>query len=160
MSALNNIDEGIVPSPDHINHVIQLAQRAFDEGEFPVGAIVCQGNRIIGTGNNQKERRKDPTAHAEIIALRHACESIGDWRLTHCQLITTLEPCPMCLGAALQARIASIVFLANDIRWGACGSIMDFSNHPHINHHCQTQYYPNDTVVDLMRSFFHRIGKR
>ena len=109
---------------------------------------------------NQKETLKDPSAHAELLAVRAAAAAIGDWRLTGATLVSTLEPCPMCLGAILQARIAHVVYLAKDIRWGACGSIMDFSHHSALNHRCTLDYRPNSTVVDLMKQFFKREGKR
>ncbi len=137
-----------------IQRAIELAQHAQTMGEFPVGAVVFKETQILGEGYNQKEGLKDPSAHAEILALRDAAKHQGDWRLTDATLVTTLEPCPMCLGAILQARIKTIVFLAKDIRWGACGSIMDFSKHDKINHQCELVYRPNDDVVKMMKDFF------
>jgi tRNA(adenine34) deaminase len=137
-----------------IDRVKALAKQAYDMEEFPVGALVVQQNEIIGEGFNQKESLADPTAHAEVLAIRAATQVIGDWRLTGATLVTTLEPCPMCLGAIIQARISTIVFLAKDIRWGACGSVMDFSNHHQLNHSCELNYLPDNEVVDLMKSFF------
>ena len=139
---------------------IALAIAASDAHEFPVGAVVHRDGMIIGAGMNQKETLKDPSAHAELLAVRSAADAIGDWRLTGATLISTLEPCPMCLGAILQARISHVVYLAKDIRWGACGSIMDFSQHHALNHQCTLEYRPNSTVVDLMKQFFKREGKR
>ena len=145
---------------DPIERAIALAIRASDAHEFPVGAVVHRDGIIIGEGMNQKETLKDPSAHAELLAVRAAATAIGDWRLTGATLVSTLEPCPMCLGAILQARIAHVVYLAKDIRWGACGSIMDFSHHSALNHRCTLDYRPNSTVVDLMKQFFKREGKR
>ena len=143
-----------------INEAIACAQQAAEFGEFPVGAVVVLDGKVIGKGYNQKETLKDPAAHAEILAIRQAASAIGDWRLSGATLVSTLEPCPMCLGAIIQARIAHIVYLAKDLRWGACGTVMDFSNHDQLNHHCETTFIPNDDVVKLMRSFFKDQGKR
>ena len=146
---------------EFIQIAIELAKKAQDLGEFPVGAVVINPDCVIlGRGFNQKETTHDPTAHAEIVAIRDAVQVVGDWRLTDCILMTTLEPCPMCLGAILQSRIKKIVYLAKDIRWGACGTVMDFSNHAQLNHRCQLEYCPHDEVVQMMRSFFKDQKKR
>tara|TARA_A100001015_G_scaffold286120_1_gene354405 strand:- start:8058 stop:8501 length:444 start_codon:yes stop_codon:yes gene_type:complete len=145
---------------EFINRAILLAQQANDRDEFPVGALVYRDGVILGEGFNQKEGLRDPSGHAEVLALRAAAKEQGDWRLTGATLVTTLEPCPMCLGAILQARIQTIVYLAKDIRWGACGSVMDFSSHPKLNHRCDLIYRPNDHVVNLMTSFFKHQKKR
>ena len=139
-----------------INRVIELAKQAALKSEFPVGALVVKDNVILGEGYNLKESSHDPTAHAEVLALRAATKKVADWRLNGSILISTLEPCPMCLGAILQARVN----LAQDIRWGACGSVMNFSQHDQLNHQCELEYLPNHEVVDLMKSFFKSIGKR
>ncbi len=143
-----------------MQRAIALAKTAAAQNEFPVGAVVVDAGHIIGEGFNQKEQQSDPTAHAEMGALRQAAAVKSTWRLTGCTLITTLEPCPMCLGAILQARIDTVVYLAKDLRWGACGSIMDFSDHPELNHRCQLVYAPNPSVVAMMRAFFKDQGKR
>jgi len=145
----------------HIESAIDLARQASLENEFPVGAMVIQADgRVIGRGYNQKETLKDPTAHAEVLAIRDAVNTLGDWRLVGATLLTTLEPCPMCLGAIIHARIAKIVFLAKDIRWGACGSVMDFSSHDALNHQCEIEYLANDDVVKIMKCFFKNQNKR
>ncbi|MEK9727036.1 MAG: nucleoside deaminase [Candidatus Margulisiibacteriota bacterium] len=143
-----------------INQAINLAKKAAEQNEFPVGALVVKDGSILGEGYNQKESLNDPTAHAEILAIQAAAKLTGDWRLVGATLVTTLEPCPMCLGASLQARIKTIIYLAKDHRWGACGSIMDFSKHSELNHHCDLVYLPNQDVVDMMTGFFKSIGKR
>jgi tRNA(adenine34) deaminase len=143
-----------------IDRAILLAKKARDQGEFPVGAVVYRDEHILGEGFNQKESTKDPSTHAEVMAIRVAAQAVGDWRLTGGTLVTTLEPCPMCLGAALQARIHTIIYLAKDFRWGACGSVMDFSNHAQLNHRCVCHYEPYPDVVSLMTDFFKDIGKR
>ena len=143
-----------------INQAINLAKKAAEQKEFPVGALVVKDGQVLGEGYNQKESLNDPSAHAEILAIKQASTVIGDWRLMGATLVSTLEPCPMCLGAILQARIENVVFLAKDLRWGACGSIIDFSNHSKFNHRVNLEYIPTDEVVLLMKAFFKSIGKR
>lgn len=113
---------------------LDLAQQAFEEGEVPVGAvIVCQG-QVIGTGYNQREQLRDPTAHAEMIAITQAAESLGSWRLLDCTLYCTLEPCPMCAGAIVQARLPYVVYGTTDLKAGACDSLYSITNDPRLNH--------------------------
>ena len=100
----------------YIDRVKALARLAAEENEFPVAALVIQDDQVIAEGRNQKESLNDPTAHAEVLAIREAVKHHGDWRLTGTTLLTTLEPCPMCLGAIIHARLAKIVYLAKDIR--------------------------------------------
>tara|TARA_Y200000002_G_scaffold355383_1_gene336325 strand:- start:166 stop:618 length:453 start_codon:yes stop_codon:yes gene_type:complete len=140
--------------PLFIDRVKALAVKASKIDDFPVGAIVVKDGKIIGEGYNQKESLNDPTAHAEVLAIKAAVSYVGDWRLSGALLITTLEPCPMCLGAIIHARIETIIYLAKDIRWGACGSVMDFSSHDKLNHRCEVVYQPDDEVVHMMKNFF------
>lgn len=111
-------------------HAAQLA------GEVPVGAIILapDGDTILGRGNNQVLRTSDPTAHAEIVALRAAGLTLANYRLTHCTLVCTLEPCAMCAGAILHARISRLVYAAPDPKAGACGSVLSVLHHPQLNH--------------------------
>ena len=102
---------------------IRLAETAFSKNEIPVGAVIVKNNSIIGQGYNQKELLKDPTAHAEIIAITSAASTEGDWRLNDCTLYVTKEPCPMCAGAIINARISRLVFGAYDDKKGCCGSL-------------------------------------
>ena len=104
--------------------------------EVPVGAILVadDGETILGRGSNQVMRRFDPTAHAEIVALREAAHSVANYRLTGCTLVCTLEPCAMCAGAILHARIGRLVYAASDPKAGACGSVLSILNHPRLNH--------------------------
>ena len=113
------------------------ARAAEAAGEVPVGAIVLapDGETILGRGNNQVLRTSDPTAHAEVVALRAAGLALGNYRLTGCTLVCTLEPCAMCAGAVLHARIARLVYAAPDRKAGACGSVLSVLNHPLLNHH-------------------------
>src|SRR5579875_1027347 len=114
---------------------IAEAHAAEQAGEVPVGAIVLSPDgEVLGRGNNQVLRSSDPTAHAEIVALRQAGLALNNYRLTGCTLICTLEPCAMCAGAILHARIAHLIFSARDPKAGACGSVLDVMNHPALNH--------------------------
>jgi tRNA(adenine34) deaminase len=122
-------------------HYMQLAleeaRAAFAEGEVPVGCVVVHQDRVIGRAHNQRETLKDPTAHAEMIAITQAAGALGSWRLTDCVLYVTLEPCPMCAGAIVQARIAEIVYGATDPKAGACGTLYQIASDPRLNHQAQ-----------------------
>src|SRR5262245_34696954 len=112
------------------------AEKAFALDEAPIGAVIVANGRVIATGFNEKELRGDPTAHAEILAIQRAAISRVDWRLDDCTLYATLEPCPMCAGAAVQARIATIVYGATDPKAGACGTLYRLTEDPRLNHRC------------------------
>ena len=117
----------ILPTSSNHEHwikkAIRLAEKAFSEGEVPVGAIVVKDNKIIGRGYNQRETLNDPTAHAEIIAITAASNTINDWRLNDCSIYVTKEPCPMCAGAIINSRLKHLIFGAYDDRKGCCGSL-------------------------------------
>lgn len=106
------------------------AKRAGEDGEVPVGAIIVKDGQVIATGRNRREKNHDATAHAEIEAIRYACEATGDWRLDGCELYVTLEPCPMCSGAIINSRIKTVIFGAYDTKAGALGSVANFANLP------------------------------
>ena len=112
------------------------AQAAAEHGDVPVGAVVVrlEDGEVLGRRHNEREDAGDPTAHAEILALRDAASVVGSWRLDGCALVVTLEPCPMCAGAALAARIDTIVFGASDPKAGACGSLYNLAADPRLNH--------------------------
>jgi tRNA(adenine34) deaminase len=113
---------------------LRCAQRALEEGDVPVGAVVvCQG-RVVGRGWNRNLIDHDPTAHAEIVALRDAGRNIGNYRLVDCELFATIEPCAMCAGAAVLARLRRLVYGANDAKAGAIHSVLQVVNHPRLNH--------------------------
>jgi tRNA(adenine34) deaminase len=116
---------------------LDLAREAANNGEVPVGAIVVKNGAIIGRGANTPIQHHDPTAHAEIIAMRQAAAFLGNYRLVDCALYVTLEPCAMCAGAMQHARIAKLVFGANDPKTGACGSVVNLMNEPKLNHHTE-----------------------
>lgn len=117
-----------------MSEALHLAIEAEAAGDVPVGALVFDGERVIGRGSNRTVRDQDPTAHAEIIALREAASSLGTWRLERCTLFVTLEPCAMCAGAIVLARLERIVFGAFDDKAGMAGSVEDLLRHPRLNH--------------------------
>jgi len=116
---------------------LEQAQQAWDLGEVPVGAVVVKDGEVIAVGCNQPIGRHDPTAHAEIIALRAAAEKLGNYRLPGCELYVTLEPCVMCSGAMMHARLAKVVFGATDPKTGACGSVLNLFEQEQLNHHTE-----------------------
>ena len=113
------------------------ASQAARENEVPVGAIITHGEQIVAAAHNQREGLHDPTAHAEMIAITQAAESLGSWRLTHCTLYVTLEPCPMCAGAIVQARIPRVVYGASDPKAGAVQSLYQLLSDQRLNHQCE-----------------------
>lgn len=113
---------------------LQEAEKAFEDGEVPVGAVIVKDDRIISRGYNQVERLKDPTAHAEMIAITSACNRLNNWRLDDCSVYVTLEPCIMCTGALLAARISELYFAAFDPKFGACGSLYNIPQENKTNH--------------------------
>ena len=118
-----------------MDEALALARAAASRGEVPVGAVVVRGETVIGRGGNAPIAGSDPTAHAEIAALRDAARTLGNYRLTGCELFTTLEPCAMCAGAMFHARIARVVFGAHDPKSGVCGSVVDLFGESRLNHH-------------------------
>ena len=137
------------------------AEIAGSEGEVPVGALVVHQGRVIGRGRNACERLQDPTAHAEMLAITAAATTLGSWRLENCQLFVTLEPCPMCMGASLNARISQVFFAAHEPKSGACGSCVDLSAPPGFNHRIDVQQGPfGDIASQLLKDFFAKNAKR
>ncbi len=134
---------------------IQEAEVALEQNEVPVGAVVVHNNRIIGRGHNQVEMLKDPTAHAEMIAITAAANNMGDWRLTECDIYITLEPCIMCTGALLNSRIKNVYFSAFDIKFGACGSVYNLAEEGKYNHKLKVYsgLYESESQM-LLKSFF------
>ena len=122
---------------EFMQYALALAEEAASNDEVPVGAIVVKNGEIIGKGRNSPITLNDPSAHAEILALRDAANNIGNYRLVDCTLYVTLEPCAMCSGAIQHARIARLVYGANDYKTGACGSVINLMNEPKLNHHAQ-----------------------
>ena len=123
----------------YLRAAIDEALAAERDGEVPVGAVVVFEGAIVGRGNNRVLRDSDPTAHAEIVALRAAGQALGNYRLENCTLYVTLEPCAMCAGAILHARIKRLVYAAADPKAGACGSVLSVMNHPQLNHKAEVE---------------------
>ncbi|HTH41657.1 MAG TPA: tRNA adenosine(34) deaminase TadA [Terracidiphilus sp.] len=131
------------------------ARLAAEAGEVPIGAIVVHQGKVIGRGQNSLLRNLDPTAHAEIIAMRDAAKAIGNYRLIGCTLYVTLEPCAMCAGAMIHARLDRMVFATADPKAGACGSVLSVLNHPHLNHQMVLeQGIATEESAELLRAFF------
>ena len=122
-----------------MSEALALAEAALARGEVPVGAVVVCEGRIVGRGGNAPIAQSDPTAHAEIVALREAAAALGNYRLPACELFVTLEPCAMCAGAILHARLARLVFGATDPKTGACGSVIDLFARRELNHHTRVE---------------------
>ncbi|WP_421774600.1 tRNA adenosine(34) deaminase TadA [Gracilimonas sp.] len=132
-----------------------LAEQAFDEGEVPVGAVIVRNEQIIGKGYNQVQRLNDPTAHAEMIAISAACESMDEKYLSECTLYVTLEPCPMCSGAAVWSKLGGVVFGAADANAGGCGSVFNISSNKKLNHQVEViQGVMEAECEHLMKAFF------
>ena len=129
------VSDGFSPHDEHFMRLaIREASRAVDHGDVPIGAIVARDGEVIGAGHNERELRQDPTAHAEVIALREAARASGSWRVLDAVMYVTLEPCAMCAGAVVLARLPRVVFGAVDPKAGAVGSIFDVLREPRLNH--------------------------
>jgi tRNA(adenine34) deaminase len=134
---------------------LREAERALEHDDIPVGAIVVKDGEVIGAGHNEREVRADPTAHAEIIALRAAARSLGSWRVLESVLYVTLEPCAMCAGAIVLARVPRVVFGTTDPKAGAAGSVLNVLAEPRLNHRPQVQGgLLADECADVLRAFF------
>lgn len=138
-----------------MQQALQLAQQAGEAGEVPVGAIVVKDGQVIGRGSNAPISTSDPTAHAEIMAMRDAAKHLGNYRLIDCTLYVTLEPCAMCSGAIQHARIGRLVYGASDPKTGACGSVINLMDEPRLNHHTEvTQGILATECGALLSGFF------
>ena len=143
-----------------MNEALALAREAAAEGEVPVGAVIVKGDRIVGRGRNRREADKNALAHAEIEAINEACKTLGGWRLFGCELYVTLEPCPMCAGAIVNARLDRVVYGARDPKAGSCGSIVDLFSYPY-NHHpeCISGVMEEECAAELS-AFFARLREK
>jgi tRNA(adenine34) deaminase len=138
-----------------MEEALRAAQRALEAGEVPVGAVVVCGDRIVGRGWNRNITDNDPTAHAEIIALREAGATVGNHRLAECELFATIEPCSMCAGALVHARIRRLVYGADDPKAGAVRSVMQVLNHPQLNHKVEVRGgVLAGRCAELLQTFF------
>lgn len=140
---------------DFMRDALRQARKAFDAEEVPVGAVVVRNGRVIARAYNQVEMLKDATAHAEMLAITQAEAAVGDWRLTDCDLYVTKEPCPMCAGAIVHARIRRVVFGCADERGGAAGSIINVLQMPTLNHRCDISAgVLGEECAAMLQSFF------
>ena len=140
-----------------MEEALKLAREAFEDGEVPVGCVIVKDGEIVGRGRNRREKGKSALAHAEIEAISEACRNLGGWRLWQCTLYVTLEPCPMCAGAIVNARIPRVVYGASDSKCGACGSVcdlfnMDFNHHPTVEKGIR-----EEEAAALMTEFFQNL---
>jgi tRNA(adenine34) deaminase len=138
-----------------MREAIAEAGKAAVVGDIPIGAVAVRDDSIIGRGHNRREVDGDPTAHAEIDALRQAAQVVGEWRLSNITLYCTLEPCVMCAGAMVQARLAKLVWAADDPKAGAAGSVLNVLGHPQLNHHVEVvRGVLADEAAEQIRAFF------
>jgi len=124
----------IIQDKDFMQLALAEARLAYDKGEVPIGAVVAIEGEVIASAHNLRETSNDPTAHAEILALRQASQTMGRWRLSDARLYVTVEPCPMCAGAIMLARLGALVYGADDPKWGAVRTLFEVINHPRLNH--------------------------
>lgn len=140
---MNSVNDPNIPASENdiafMREALRLAEQAAQAGEVPVGAVVVKDGQVVGRGSNAPISKHDPTAHAEIAAMRDAAQSLGNYRLVGCELFVTLEPCVMCVGAMFHARIARVVYGARDPKTGAAGSVLDLFDETRLNHHAQIE---------------------
>ena len=140
-----------------MERALRLAQEAFDDGEVPVGAAVVRKGEIVGEGRNRREKGKNALYHAELEAIDNACKHLGGWRLWECELYVTLEPCPMCAGAIVNARIPQVYFGAYDPKNGCCGSVADVLNLPLAFHPAYQGGVMQEKCSGILSDFFKRL---
>ena len=139
---------------------LEEAVKAYSTYEVPVGAVIVHKDKIIGRGYNKRERLKDPTAHAEIIAIKEASEYLNAWRLIDCTLYVTLEPCAMCAGAIVNSRIDRVVIGTIDPKRGCCGTVEDLTNHPKFNHRSEVMFgVLEKECSNIISKFFKELRK-
>ena len=145
---------------DFMAQALELAGQAGAEGEVPVGCVVVRGGQVVGRGRNRREGAKNALCHAEIEAIHDACRALGGWRLWECTLYVTLEPCPMCAGAIINARIPRVVYGAPDPKAGACGSVCDLFSMAFNHHPAVTAGVMEEEAARLLRDFFRALRRR
>lgn len=149
------------PHERFMRMALREAERALEQGEVPVGCVIVQGGQVVGKGFNQRETLQDPTAHAEIIAITAAAASLGSWRLEQTQLYVTLEPCPMCAGAIILARIPEVHFGASDPKAGVCGTLMNLLEDERFNHQPKVHSgLLEEECGSMLTEFFREIRRR
>lgn len=141
----------------YMNKALEQAKIAFDEGEVPVGAVIVQNDRIVSFGRNKRETQKNALLHAEIDAINNACKALGGWRLWNCEIYVTLEPCPMCAGAIINAHIPKVYFGAYDFKNGSCGTITNLFEMPYNFKPDCTGGIMQDECAQLLKDFFKKL---
>ena len=145
----------------YLHCAMEEAKKAEEKGEVPIGAVIVYQGEIIGRGHNIRELSHDATTHAEMIAIREACQARQNWRLEDCQLFVTLEPCPMCSGAILQSRIPEVYFGAYDKKGGTCGTLMNLLNDDRFNHQSYVEGgWCHDECQQQLQTFFRTLRQR
>ena len=143
-----------------MREALKEAQKAFDKDEVPVGAVIVKDNKIIARAHNIKELKHDATSHAEILAIQKACKKLGAWRLSDCDMYVTLEPCSMCAGALINARIRKLYIGTQDDKTGACGSVLNLLEYK-FNHKIEVEkYILKDECEAILKNFFKNLRKR
>lgn len=145
----------------YMKEALKAAQNAYDAGEVPIGAVIVHNGEIIGRGFNRRNTEGNPLCHAEIIAINEAAHFMGDWRIEECTMYVTVEPCPMCAGAIVQARIPRVVYGAKNPKAGCAGSVLDVLNEPKLNHQVDvTEGVLKEECAAMMKEFFKRFRKK
>lgn len=138
-----------------MNEAIKESMKARELMEIPIGAVIVKDNEIIGRGYNKKETGNDATLHAEVIAIREACQNIGAWRLLNCTMYVTLEPCAMCAGALVNARIERLVIATKDEKTGACGTVLNIAQNKSLNHQIELEFgVCEEECRNILQEFF------
>ena len=144
-------------NPDFMKAALEMAQKAYDEDEVPVGAVIVRNGEIIARGRNRREKAKNALLHAEIDAINNACNALGGWRLWNCELYVTLEPCPMCAGAIINAHIPKVYFGAYDFKNGSCGTITNLFEMPYNFKPDSIGGIMQEECSQLLKDFFKKL---
>ena len=150
----------VLADETYMRLALELARQAAEEGEVPVGAVVVCDGKIVGRGRNRRETKKNALHHAEIEAIEKACKKLGGWRLHRCDLYVTLEPCPMCAGAIINARIKTVYFGAFDPKAGSCGSMINLFSLPYNHQPELVSGVMEEQCADELRTFFRELRKK
>lgn len=141
-----------------MKEALKEACKAYSINEVPIGAVIVRNGEVVGRGHNQKETLKDATLHAEISAIKDACKNLGGWRLPGCTMYVTLEPCSMCAGALVNARVERLVVGTRDLKTGACGSVLNIVQMDKLNHHVAVEFgVLEDDCSNILKSFFEKL---
>lgn len=144
----------------YMSAALEEAKKAGEIGEIPIGAVIVRDGKIVGRGHNRTETDKDPTAHAEMLAIRQAAENLGGWRLIGCQMYVTAEPCAMCAGAIVWSRIEKLFIGTTDPKAGACGSVFNIVQEPRLNHYVEIETgMMEEECREILKGFFRELRK-